>query len=251
MKKHIWLLTLLLFGSNAYAACNDLETGEYRANCSIMDSNPNIQINIATVYTRASGTVPAAVTDVENIYWRTGVKNSSGNIDWDTPDGSPSYPPVTSGKTYIFQFNRTEPGIYAFQTWFEDKDLQTGLASEIYLVEILPTLPPVLDGPIIEKHFISSITPPPSSGITADVHLTWSAPTHREDGSELLPTEIAGYRIHYGNTSGNYHDSIFVSYPDVSKTVPDLPEGIHYFAIRTQDTDGGYSIMSTEITVEV
>lgn len=60
--------------------------------------------------------------------------------------------------------------------------------------------------------------------------LEWTAPTMNSDGSAL--TDLAGFRVYYGTSSGSYPHSIDVgkvtTYP-----VPDLPRSVRYFFVVT------------------
>jgi hypothetical protein len=40
------------------------------------------------------------------------------------------------------------------------------------------------------------------------VTVDWTAPLAREDNTTLLLSDIAGYRVYYGKTSGDYPDQI-------------------------------------------
>ena len=60
--------------------------------------------------------------------------------------------------------------------------------------------------------------------------LEWTAPVTNSDGSAL--TDLAGFRVYYGTSSGSYPQSIDVgkvtTYP-----VPDLPRSVRYFFVVT------------------
>lgn len=76
--------------------------------------------------------------------------------------------------------------------------------------------------------------------------LSWRPPAERTDGENLPLTEIAGYRIYYGTSSGQYQFEV----PPIndayttSVTIDDLPVGTYYFVMTTVDVNGlesGYS----------
>src|SRR3972149_5909585 len=64
--------------------------------------------------------------------------------------------------------------------------------------------------------------------------LTWDPPTTNTDGTPL--TDLAGYKIHYGTTSGNY------------TTVIDVGNVTTYFATTAYDSSGNESGYSNEVS---
>ena len=69
--------------------------------------------------------------------------------------------------------------------------------------------------------------------------LTWVAPVARADGTPFSLADIGGYRVYYGETEGDYPNSIDV--PDgtaVGTVLKDLPPGANYFVVTTYDTAG-------------
>ena len=80
-------------------------------------------------------------------------------------------------------------------------------------------------------------------GITGSATLSWAPPSVRTDGSPL--TNLAGFRIYYGNASGVYTTSISVPNPGVTTyVVADLPAGQYYFVATAYDTTGAESSYS-------
>jgi len=78
--------------------------------------------------------------------------------------------------------------------------------------------------------------------------LNWSAPTTRADGSPLSLSDIDGFRIYYGNSSGNYSNMIDVSDGTAqSANVTDIPVGTYYLVMTTYDNTGLESHYSAEI----
>jgi hypothetical protein len=77
--------------------------------------------------------------------------------------------------------------------------------------------------------------------------LTWEAPTKNADGTDL--TDLAGYRVHYGNTvSAAYSEHVAVGNV-VTHTVDGLESGkTYYFAVTALDTTGNESVLSNEAT---
>jgi hypothetical protein len=78
------------------------------------------------------------------------------------------------------------------------------------------------------------------------VTLSWTAPTQNADGTPL--TDLAGYRILYGNTSGGpYNRTATVSNPGVtSYVINQLSPGTYYFVARALDNSGNESTNSNE-----
>lgn len=77
-------------------------------------------------------------------------------------------------------------------------------------------------------------------GITGNATLSWSPPSARTDGSPL--TNLAGFRIYYGNALGVYTTSISVPNPGVTTyVVANLPAGTYYFVATAYDASGAES----------
>ncbi len=85
-------------------------------------------------------------------------------------------------------------------------------------------------------------TQPPATGAAT---LGWAAPTTNTDGTPL--TDLAGYKIYYGTSSGNYTKVINAGNV-TSYTVNDLPAGTYYFAVTTYDAQNIESGYSGEVT---
>lgn len=91
----------------------------------------------------------------------------------------------------------------------------------------------------------------PPFGITVDapaasigaVTLTWTAPTLSADG--LTPTQLAGYRIYFGQAAEALTSSIAVANPGLTSYVVDgLERGTYYFAVTALSTEGAESTPS-------
>jgi len=94
-----------------------------------------------------------------------------------------------------------------------------------------------------------SIDVGPGAGgpVTGSVTLTWTAPTQNEDGSAL--TDLAGYKIYWGTTSGNYPNSITVNDKDATSYVVDnLSSGTYEFVATSFNTSGVESRYSAPAT---
>jgi fibronectin type 3 domain-containing protein len=78
------------------------------------------------------------------------------------------------------------------------------------------------------------------------------APSAREDNSVLVLSEIAGFRIYYGVTSGDYSNAIDIDDHTATQAVLDgLPSGTYFVAVTTVDVDGRESTYSAEVVVTV
>jgi len=75
------------------------------------------------------------------------------------------------------------------------------------------------------------------------LELQWTAPTTNADGTPL--TDLAGYKIYWGEVSGKYTDSLDVGNVTVKK-MPDI-EGERYYATTAYDQSGNESGYSNEI----
>jgi hypothetical protein len=85
-----------------------------------------------------------------------------------------------------------------------------------------------------------------AASFAGDVTLSWGPPAINSDGTIL--TDLAGYKIYYGTTSGNY-----VYYVDIGNVINyrimDLGEGLtYYFAVTAYDTSGNESEFSAEVS---
>ena len=83
---------------------------------------------------------------------------------------------------------------------------------------------------------------------SADITLSWTTPTEREDNTPLAVIEISAYKIYYGTTSGQYNNSITIDNNQATSTLfENFATGTYYFAITTIDTDGRESQQSSEV----
>jgi len=80
---------------------------------------------------------------------------------------------------------------------------------------------------------------------TGVLSLSWTAPTSNTDGTQL--TDLAGYKIYYGPSSGNYSTNIDVGNV-TSYTVDNLTAGTYYIAITAYNTAGIESTFSNEVS---
>lgn len=87
-------------------------------------------------------------------------------------------------------------------------------------------------------------TPPP---VVGSATLSWTAPTTNADGTPL--TDLAGYRVLYGSTSGVYTQSLDASASPT--TVPNLAAGPWFFVVQALDTSSNASAVSAEVSKTV
>ncbi len=78
-----------------------------------------------------------------------------------------------------------------------------------------------------------------------NVTLSWAAPTQNADGSPL--TDLAGYKIYYGTSSGAYNHEISIDNPGTTTYVVDnLVPDTYYFAATSLNSTGVESEYSGE-----
>ena len=93
--------------------------------------------------------------------------------------------------------------------------------------------------------------PTPEPAIS-DVSLSWIAPSAREDDNPISLSEIAGYKIYYGTTQGNYNNSVNVNDSAAEGyTLNGLSSGTYYFAVTTKDTEGRESQFSSVVQIVI
>jgi hypothetical protein len=71
---------------------------------------------------------------------------------------------------------------------------------------------------------------------TGSANVSWTPPTQNTDGTAL--TNLAGYRIYYGTSSGNLNQSATLSAGLTSYLVDNLSPGTWYFQVRSYTTAG-------------
>ncbi|MBI5193293.1 MAG: fibronectin type III domain-containing protein [Nitrospirae bacterium] len=85
-----------------------------------------------------------------------------------------------------------------------------------------------------------------SQGSSNSAALSWEPPTTNVDGTEL--TDLAGFKIYYGKTSGTYSEVIDINNSIATEhTIEGLAEGTYYFATTAYDTTGNESYYSNEV----
>ena len=75
--------------------------------------------------------------------------------------------------------------------------------------------------------------------------LSWQPPTENTDGSTL--TNLKGYKIYYGTSSGSYDQTVTINNAGISSyVIENLPAGTYYVAISAVSTNGAESDLSGE-----
>tara|TARA_R110001599_G_scaffold58083_2_gene159995 strand:- start:624 stop:2924 length:2301 start_codon:yes stop_codon:yes gene_type:complete len=89
----------------------------------------------------------------------------------------------------------------------------------------------------------------PAITLPSTVQLSWSIPDAREDGSELLLSDIQGYHIVYGTDAYNLDQSINIEDGASVMTTIDLMPNTYYFKIATVEVTSVQSDFSETIEV--
>ena len=87
---------------------------------------------------------------------------------------------------------------------------------------------------------------------TAQATLSWVPPVERQDNTPISLAEIAGYRIYYGSTQGQYPVHVDVADGNTTGyTFTGFSRGTYYFVITTYDTNGRESTYSPEVVLNL
>ncbi|HEU4603937.1 MAG TPA: putative Ig domain-containing protein [Steroidobacteraceae bacterium] len=82
-----------------------------------------------------------------------------------------------------------------------------------------------------------------STATTGSATLSWTPPTRNTDGSTL--TNLAGYKIYYGTSSGAMNKTVQISNAGVSSyVIENLSPATYYFAVKAYTTTGVESALS-------
>lgn len=85
---------------------------------------------------------------------------------------------------------------------------------------------------------------------TKSVTLSWVPPTAAADGSPLF--DLAGFRIYYGNSSGEFPFVIEVDNPGLTSfVIENLAPGTYYFATTAVDGSGAESSLSEVVEITI
>jgi len=97
-----------------------------------------------------------------------------------------------------------------------------------------------------------TITGADETNTTANIDLSWVAPVEREDNAPIALSEIAGYKIYYGTTQGQYPNSVTIDDGSATEhTFQNLTTGTYYFVVTTIDTEGRESGLSAEVIMSI
>ncbi len=88
-----------------------------------------------------------------------------------------------------------------------------------------------------------------SVSVLGQLQVRWKAPTKNADGTPL--TDLAGYRIYYGQSSGHYDGVQDIRNPAATTGQLRLPTGSYYVAATALDRDGNESRHSNEVVKTV
>jgi hypothetical protein len=98
--------------------------------------------------------------------------------------------------------------------------------------------------------FSITVTASGSTTTTGNATISWTPPTQNSDGTAL--TNLAGYRIDYGTSSGALNQSVQVTNPGAtSYTLASLASGTWYFAVQAYTNSGVQSVLSTVVSKAV
>ncbi|GCF84975.1 fibronectin type III domain-containing protein [Geobacter sp. SVR] len=86
-----------------------------------------------------------------------------------------------------------------------------------------------------------------SGATTKVVNLAWD-PSTNQDGTPL--SNLAGYKVHYGTTSGTYTSVVTVDQGNTAAVNISEP-GTYYFVVTALDSDGNESGYSQEVSTVV
>ncbi len=95
---------------------------------------------------------------------------------------------------------------------------------------------------------VSAVMLVPGAGWAGEATLGWSAPTTNTNGSTL--TDLAGYRVHYGNGSRSYTRTVDVGNVTTFR-VDGLAAGSWYFAVTAYNSAGRESTYSNEASKSI
>lgn len=89
----------------------------------------------------------------------------------------------------------------------------------------------------------SSDSEPANSLLSATI--TWDVPTERENGAELVLSDIGGYEVAYRATNSEVFETVLIANPtQASVELSDLAPGEYEFIIAAYDSEGLYSDFS-------
>jgi len=86
-----------------------------------------------------------------------------------------------------------------------------------------------------------------SAAEEGSVTVSWARPTRNTDGTLLM--DLSGYRVYYGQTSGQYSQTLSLPSPSLTTVaVEGLASGTWYFAVKSVASDGQESPFSEPVS---
>ncbi|MDT8453064.1 MAG: fibronectin type III domain-containing protein [Gammaproteobacteria bacterium] len=83
------------------------------------------------------------------------------------------------------------------------------------------------------------------------VTVNWTAPVARTDDTPLSLSEITGYRVYYGQASGDYSNQLDINDSSAIEATLDVTPGLYYFVVTCLDTAGHESVYSEEVMISI
>ena len=172
-----------------------------------------------------------------------------------TISGSPP-PQVMQGQAYTFTPTASDSngdpltfsvvGLPSWASFSSSTGTVTGTPTSAQLGTYANIQISVSDGQVTTPLASFSITVVATASGSAT--LSWNAPTQNTDGSALV--DLAGYRIYWGSSQGNYPNSRQLNGVGVQTYVVDtLTPGTWYFVVTAYDASGnesGYSNVASK-----
>ncbi len=160
---------------------------------------------------------------------------------------------VTTGQPYAFQPSATDPDGNALTFSIANKPVWATFSATTGRVSGTPSSTQagtygniaisVSDGTASASLASFAITV--TQSVSGSATLSWTPPTTNTDGSPL--TNLAGYKISYGQTSRQYDQSLSLPSPGLTGAViENLASGTWYFAVKALTTTGVESDFSNE-----
>jgi hypothetical protein len=183
----------------------------------------------------------------------SGTGSSGGQASTQSPDGSQLTPNqggslITADGTWTFSGN--EVMLNGVDTRGIAQLLQVDSGGKLYQLSLSNVWWVWSGGAAANGWWTQSSAPPTQAAGSQPVTLSWQAPTQNADGSTL--TDLAGYRIHYGASSGNYTSTIQVANAGLTTyVISSLPSGTYYFAISAYNAAGVDGALSAEVMAPI
>lgn len=98
----------------------------------------------------------------------------------------------------------------------------------------------------MKKLFLGALLALMALPAMANIVITWTAPTQREDGTVLLPSEIASYTLNV-TLGGVAQPDITIPGSAVTYTFADTVKGKYCFTMETVDTQGLTSVPTSPV----